>query len=671
MASSTAVKQKGKGISRPTKSIASDFDDKPLWNHVKVLQFLLMEVETECGLISGHGVAICKEITHEVCATMKIENEEAEKKKTDAQLNARKKADYVSLPEGLDLSQLKKRKSSNGGALEKSFNICNRNIADKLAARMFYASGLLFNLATSPYYKKYSEFLAVNSLPGYVPPTFNRLRTTLLAQEKAHINRKLQPIKDTWKRKGLSICSDGWSDIKRRPLINIMGASSGRPIFLKSINSSGIIKDGEYIAKLFIKAIEDVDAENVVQVITDNAEKSTHFKNCEWILKLIGQVSSLKNFVVNYDMALAIFQKYSELSLLKVAETRFASHIIMTSRIHRVKSSLEKMVMDDEWKNYKGDKVIKAKAREIKSLVMDDEWWDTIEYLLRCTEPIVSMLRSVDLDCPKLYLIYDMWDTMIEKVKVIVFEHEGKDLITGQSNFFATIQGILVARWNKSNTPLHCMSHSLVPKYYHESWLKGESNGLRRLAPNEDIEISQNRLKCFQRYFKDSNDLKKASLEYGEFCCGNGYFGEPHVIDAMGYEEPLSWWANHGVNAPLLQNLAYKLLSHTASLSCCERNWSTFSLIHNIKRNKLATSRAEDLVFIHYNLCLLSRRKEKYTSGPSKYWDLGGDYFNIDESINDLVELSIDEPQLEGVFFEEEVQDLQEVDIEEIEEDDL
>nr|XP_009600221.1 uncharacterized protein LOC104095736 [Nicotiana tomentosiformis] len=276
------------------------------------------------------------------------------------------------------------------------------------------------------------------------------------------------------------------------------------------------------------------------------------------------------------------------------------------------------MVMDDEWKNYKGDKVIEAKARKIKSLVMDDEWWDTIEYLLRCTEPIIFMLRSADLDCPKLHLIYDMWDTIIKKVKVIVFEHEGKDLITGQSNFFATIQGILVAR-----------------------------------------------------YLKDPNDLKKASLEYGVFCCGNNYFGEPHVIDAMGYEETLSWWANHGVNAPLLQSLAYKLLSQPASSSCCERNWSTFSLIHSIKRNKLATSRAEDLVFIHYNLRLLSRRKEKYTSGPSKYWDLGGDYFNIDESINDLVEFTIDEPQLEGVFFEEEVQDLQEVDIEEIEEDDL
>jgi len=50
-----------------------------------------------------------------------------------------------------------------------------------------------------------------------------------------------------------------------------MGACSGGPIFLKLINSSGIIKDGEYIAKLFIKAIEDVDAKNGVQVITDNA----------------------------------------------------------------------------------------------------------------------------------------------------------------------------------------------------------------------------------------------------------------------------------------------------------------------------------------------------------------------------------------------------------------
>lgn len=45
---------------------------------------------------------------------------------------------------------------------------------------------------------------------------------------------------------------------------------------------------------------------------------------------------------------------------------------------------------------------------------------------------IISMLRRANPDCPQLHLIYDMWDTISEKVKVIKFEHEGKDLINGQ-----------------------------------------------------------------------------------------------------------------------------------------------------------------------------------------------------------------------------------------------
>ncbi|KAK6791464.1 hypothetical protein RDI58_010545 [Solanum bulbocastanum] len=206
------------------------------------------------------------------------------------------------------------------------------------------------------------------------------------------------------------------------------------------------------------------------------------------------------------------------------------------------------MVMDDEWKNYKGDKGIEAKTCEIKSLIMNDEKGDSIDYFLKFTESIVDTLRSADIDGPKLHLLYDMWDSMIEKVKKVIFEHEGKDVITGQSIFFDTIHDILVAS-------------------------------------------------------------------------GSGYFSEPHVIEAMMYEDSLSWWANHGVSAPLLQQLANKLLTQPASSSCCERNWS-------------------------------------------------GDRFDIDKTTNDLTELSIDEPQIEGVIFEEEFEDLEEVeeDVEYVEE---
>ena len=46
---------------------------------------------------------------------------------------------------------------------------------------------------------------------GYVAPSY-KLRTTLLVQERTHVERMLQPMKETLSSKGVSIISDGWSD---------------------------------------------------------------------------------------------------------------------------------------------------------------------------------------------------------------------------------------------------------------------------------------------------------------------------------------------------------------------------------------------------------------------------------------------------------------------------
>lgn len=48
------------------------------------------------------------------------------------------------------------------------------------------------------------------------------LRTTLLQQEKANVDRLLEPIKSTWSSKGVSIAADGWTDSQRWPLINFL-----------------------------------------------------------------------------------------------------------------------------------------------------------------------------------------------------------------------------------------------------------------------------------------------------------------------------------------------------------------------------------------------------------------------------------------------------------------
>jgi len=69
----------------------------------------------------------------------------------------------------------------------------------------------------------------------------------------------------------------------------------------------------------------------------------------------------------------------------------------------------------------------------------------------------------------------------------------------------------------------------------------------------------------------------------------------------------------------------------------------------------MTPKRAEDLVFIHSNLRLLSRRTPQYMKGETKMWDIVGDAFDSIEDVGELeiAQLSLDEPELEVVLFRE------------------
>ncbi|EOA38261.1 hypothetical protein CARUB_v10009748mg [Capsella rubella] len=282
---------------------------------------------------------------------------------------------------------------------------------------------------------------------------------------------------------------------------------------------------------------------------------------------------------------------------------------------HNMRLEIFTMVISEEWSTYRDDDV--EKANFVKSKLLNDNSWDKVSYIIDFTRPIYDMIRFCDTDKPCLHLVYEMWDSMIERVKFEIYKKEEREM-SDFSVFYDVVYEILVARWAKNNTPLHCLAHSLNPS---EAWLTEDST---RISPHKDGEISTERMKCCRRLFPSTEDHTKVMIEYALFSTKSGPFEDLTCILEISTMEPKLWWANFGAHTPYLQTLAFKLLGQPSSSSCAERNWSTYSFIHSLKRNKLTTSRAEDLVYIHNNLRLLSRNTQDYQDEKTKQWDVGG-----------------------------------------------
>jgi hypothetical protein len=143
-----------------------------------------------------------------------------------------------------------------------------------------------------------------------------------------------------------------------------MAVTEDGPMFLRAINTEGEIKTKEYIFQRMLETIDLIGAGNIVQVVTDNAsncrgaglmveqkyphifwtpcvvhtlnlalksigaarnEEDPEYEHCNWINEVSSDAQQIRNFVMNHSMRLSMFNEFSKLKLLAIAETRFAS----------------------------------------------------------------------------------------------------------------------------------------------------------------------------------------------------------------------------------------------------------------------------------------------------------------------------------------------------------
>ena len=82
-----------------------------------------------------------------------------------------------------------------------------------------------------------------------------------------------------------------------------------------------------------------------------------------------------------------------------------------------------------------------------------------------------------------------------------------------------------------------------------------------------------------------------------------------------------------------IKKVGHKVLSQTALFSACERNWSTFALIHTKQRNRSGYPRLQQLVFCYYNMKLKTHDMEAENDKV-----VGKDYLDLLDIIVELGE---------------------------------
>jgi hypothetical protein len=245
----------------------------------------------------------------------------------------------------------------------------------------------------------------------------------------------------------------------------------------------------------------------------------------------------------------------------------------------KVRESLASMVSSQHWQVLKDrapTAIDKEGFEEVEDTALDGLFWARVREVLQFTKPIYNMIRFADTDAPVIGEVYEQMDNMLGQIKDIV---QPKD-----PNLYDIIHKFVCARWDKLNVPLHALAYILMPKYYSPSWLgKPAPGGGVRAKPHTDPEVQNGYMTTLDKLVPDREECARLRLELGKYFTSTGVFGSLHAMEDRDRFDAITWWDIW--RQGLLPKLAKKVLSQVVNTSSAERCWSTYSFIHNVRRN--------------------------------------------------------------------------------------
>ncbi|KAH6557952.1 hypothetical protein KP509_1Z084900 [Ceratopteris richardii] len=514
-------------------------------------------------------------------------------------------------------SQRPKQRELHSSFLSVGLQKQRQKVAEIEIERCILECNLSFNVVRTDAWKKMVKAIAqVGPCDNWHGVDYNRLRGPMLVEEKERIEVLLSSIKLGWQVYGCSILSDGWSDMRRPHIINIMVSSCLGTYFLRAIDCSkvGTRITGEFIFEHIKGAIEEVGVENVVQVVTDNASNCKRMgellerefptivwtpctAHCldllfedigklSWLEPIVRDAKRITTFIRKNHQALSIFRSYSQKELVRLSSTRFAYIYHVLSRLHDCLDPLRMTAIDMRWIAMAQGQT--EAARYVQRKILDVDFWMEIQNIIPILKFIHVALRVVDMEGSTIGLVYHLYQQMRHAIEL------SSSLSISRKN---DVLRLVDSRWDFLSRPIHGFASLLHPYFKSPNlWSNGTLRHMkdlymeRILSPDDQIAFDAD----FSAY------MGNIGIAYARTTSVR-----PEVTS-----RPLEWWNHYGYGHPHMSRHALRVLSQDSSASPCERNWSTFSLVHTKLHNCLSVAQLERVVFCKANLRLLHSLKD-------------------------------------------------------------
>jgi hypothetical protein len=333
--------------------------------------------------------------------------------------------------------------------------------------------------------------------------------------------------------------------------------------------------------------------------------------------KVISKCRVISKVIMNHA---ELKREYSDvhkgLELDKYCETRFGTAILLCESIKANKDAINFTAVSTAFTSWMQSK---KRPREGESSLFDgtsgrglshnelgtltrealasEDFWININEFLTVTANVYKLMRVTDSGVSCSGEVYMRMCALLGD-----FEHnefstdEGRQFSLDDEEHSA-IKAAVQDRWDMMHSEIHAAAFVLNPRYHHCQSFTGDAMAehdelVSKWVPSDKILIYKEQLSLYK---------KKA----GVFDSKNAILFSPEALKA----NPHAWWDDWGSGKKEVHDFAVRVHAQPTGIGMAERCWKAYSYIHNAKRNRMCSTRACKLVRTHYNLRLISKRK--------------------------------------------------------------